>query len=97
MNDNIFLDSNILIYSYSNSEQVKQAVAQRLITENNSFISTQVIQELTNTVTRKFKFSFASASEAIKECCQNNILHINTSNTILQACIIAERYLFFLL
>lgn len=58
MNDNVFLDSNILVYSYSNSEISKQEVSRKLITDSNSFISTQVLQELCNIVTRKFQFSY---------------------------------------
>ena len=90
--DRVFLDSNILIYSYSKSETGKQEVACKLITESNSFISTQVLQELTNTVTRKSKLSFTDAQNAIEECCRNNNLHVNTEDTILQACHIAQRY-----
>ena len=92
MSGKVFLDSNILIYSYSNSEQGKQLIARKLITEYGSMISTQVLQELTNTITRKFGFSFASAEAAIHECCQNNELHINTEDTIRQACRVAEQY-----
>ncbi len=92
MNDNVFLDSNILVYSYSNSEIQKQEIARQLIADSNSLISTQVLQELCNIVTRKFKFSYEQAATAIKECCQNNSLHINTEDTILQACQIAEQY-----
>ena len=94
MNDKIFLDTNILVYSYSNSEPQKQTVAINLIADNNTFISTQVLQELVNTVTRKFKLSYSDAINALNECCQNNILHINTSETISQACKIADRYRF---
>ena len=88
----IFLDSNILIYSYSNSEPEKQQVAQELITNTNSFISTQVLQELTNTITRKFKFTYSAAKNVIQECCQNSFLHINTADTIAAACGIASKY-----
>ncbi len=91
-NGKVFLDSNILIYSYSNSEPGKQLIARNIITENNSVISTQVLQELTNTVTRKFQFSYPDAANAIKECCHNNDLHINTEDTIVQACRIAGQY-----
>jgi predicted nucleic acid-binding protein len=80
------------VYSYSNSETDKQNIARKLITENNSFISTQVLQELANTITRKFNFAYEDASNAINECCQNNSLHTNTSNTILRAFTIAQRY-----
>jgi predicted nucleic acid-binding protein len=92
MSDNVFLDSNILVYSYSNSELEKQGIARQLIAESNSYISTQVLQELCNIVTRKFKFSYEQAATAIEESCQNNSLHINTEDTVLQACQIAGRY-----
>jgi predicted nucleic acid-binding protein len=92
MADNVFLDSNILVYSYSNSEIQKQEIARQLITDNDSFISTQVLQELCNIVTRKFKFSYEQAASAIKESCQNNNLYINTEDTVLHACQLADRY-----
>lgn len=90
--DNVFLDSNIIVYSYSSTELNKQEVARQLITDSNSFISTQVLQELCNIVTRKFRFSYGQAAAAVQECCQNNNLHTNTATTILQACQIADRY-----
>src|ERR1700733_518950 len=92
MADNVFLDSNVLVYSYSNSEIQKQEIARRLIANNKSLISIQVLQELCNIVTRKFKFSYEQAATAIKESCQKNGLHINTEDTVLQACQIAGRY-----
>jgi predicted nucleic acid-binding protein len=98
MSDNIFLDSNILVYSYSNSnsEIQKQEISRQLIANNNSLISTQVLQELCNIVTRKFKFSSEQAATAIEESCQNNSLHINIEETALKACQIAGRYGYFL-
>ncbi len=92
MNDNFFLDTNILVYSYSVDQITKRNIARDLISKPNSIISTQVLQELSNTLTKKFKFSFASAVLAINECCNNNSLHTNGSQTILKACEIAERY-----
>jgi len=92
MTDNVFLDSNILVYSYSNSEIQKQEIARQLVADSNSLISTQVLQELCNIVTRKFKFNYEQAAIAINESCQNNSLHINTEDTVLQACQIAGRY-----
>jgi predicted nucleic acid-binding protein len=92
MSDRVFLDSNIIVYSYSNTEIDKQEAARKILSESNSFISTQVLQELCNIITRKFKFSYQQASVAVKESRQNNNLHINTESTILQACQIAEKY-----
>lgn len=92
--DKVFLDTNVLVYSYSYSEKDKQIIAQSLIANNHSFISTQVLQELCNIVTRKFKFSFKHAALAIEESCNNNNVHQNTESTIKDACSIAERYNF---
>jgi predicted nucleic acid-binding protein len=91
MSDKVFLDTNILVYSYSSNEPEKQKVARQLITENNTVISTQVIQELINTVTKKFKFNYDTATLAAQECIQNNVLHVNTETTIMQACTLAGK------
>ncbi len=92
MNDRIFFDSNILIYSYSEDEPGKQQKARQLIQEKNSFISTQVLQEITNTITRKFKYSYEAVIPVISQCCKNNKVHVNTETTIITACGIANRY-----
>jgi len=63
MNDSVFLDTNILLYAYSITEEKKRLTAQELIVNNNSFIGTQVLQELTNIVTKKFGFSYADAAK----------------------------------
>ncbi|SKB51925.1 PIN domain-containing protein [Parapedobacter luteus] len=55
MSDKVFLDTNILVYSYSVSDKDKQLTARKIIAETDSYVSTQVLTELTNTLTRKFK------------------------------------------
>jgi len=92
MNDNVFLDTNILVYSYSNNELDKRTIARTLILENNSFVSTQVLQELSNTITKKLGYSFSDAINVVVEMTDNNNLHTNTQITIIKACEIAERY-----
>lgn len=94
MSDSVFLDTNVLVFGYSFTEIEKQGKARRLIAETNSHISTQVLQELANTLNRKFLFSFQDVEKAIIECRQNNITHVNTDSTLLQACKIADRYRF---
>lgn len=92
MNAKVFLDTNILVYSYSSTEPQKQAIAQQLITESNSYISTQVLTELCNTMTKKLKFDFSIALKTMNECCANNILVTNTKDIIEEATKIADRY-----
>jgi predicted nucleic acid-binding protein len=94
MNERIFLDSNVLIYSYSSTEVKKQMAARALISDNESFISTQVLQELCNILLKKFGYDHHEARVAIEENCNNNLLFTNRRETVLQACEIAIRYKF---
>jgi len=94
MNNKVFLDTNILVYAYSNTELDKQSIARKLIVECDSYVSTQVLQELTNTLTKKFHNSWEDAQNAVLESCKNNLLHINEVGTIVNACDIALKYHF---
>jgi len=87
----IFLDSNVMIYAYFNQDDRKQRIARELIAEN-SYISTQVLQELTNTLQRKVKVDYSIIRPLLEECKQNCNLHVNTSDTIFSALDVAERY-----
>jgi len=89
----IFLDSNIVIYVYCNDEKDKQQKAKQLFAHEHVVISTQVLQEVANTLHKKFKTDFHTISLLIEECVYNTAtLHTNTQATICKACSIAERY-----
>lgn len=94
MSDSIFLDTNVLIYVYSDSELQKQITARQVVLENISFISTQVLQEFSNILFSKFKKTWPEIERAIGEVSQSNFIHTNSEITLLQAFKIAERYKF---
>ncbi len=94
MSDSIFLDTNILVYAYSDTELQKQTIARKLVSENISFISTQVLQELSSTLSRKFKKSWPEITDAVKEVSLSNLVHANSEATIQQAIKIADQYKF---
>ena len=97
MQDNrkIFLDSNIVIYAYCNDSVDKQQKAKELFVGKTIVISTQVLQETANTLRRKFKADFHIIRLLLEECVRNvPTLHVNTCETVFQACDIAERYLY---
>jgi predicted nucleic acid-binding protein len=94
MNDRIFLDTNVILYCYSSSEPLKREIAQTLIIKNNTFLSTQVLQELCNVLTKKLKQSYQQAEKIVKECSLNNSVSVNSLTTVINACKIAERYKF---
>ena len=58
MKDKFFLDTNIIIYSFDNTQSQKQKTAQELIQKSlasgKGIISYQVIQEFLNVAMRKF-------------------------------------------
>lgn len=69
MSDKIFIDTNILIYAFSEDELIKQQVAMNLIDtiSYNAIISNQVINELANVFLKKFKLSTNEVEDAILE------------------------------
>jgi predicted nucleic acid-binding protein len=92
MSDNVFFDTNVLVYAHTHSNLQKQSIAQELITSNHSFISTQTLQELSNILYKKFDQPWEDILKVISEEAQNNILYINVKENIHEACQIASRY-----
>ena len=92
MNDNIFLDTNILIYTYSSTEPAKQSIARNLATNRRIIISTQVLQELANILNKKFKVGWPQINLALSECSNNFQVFNNNEFVISEACRIAEKY-----
>ena len=46
MSDSIFLDTNILVYAYSDTELQKQTIARKLVSENISNLSERKLKIL---------------------------------------------------
>lgn len=92
MNGKCFLDSNLIIYAHTDLDLRKQQVAQQVITNEDSVISTQVLQETANILFKKFQFAWPDIQTVLNEAATNNSLHINSASTINDACRFAERY-----
>lgn len=69
MSDKIFIDTNVLIYSFSEDEPQKQKAAVELIDSvaTDAVISNQVINELANVFLKKFKLSTEQVEDALLE------------------------------
>lgn len=69
MQDKIFLDTNVIIYAFSEDEVEKQSAALSLLDrhDSNVLISKQVINELSNILLKKFKLSSNQVEDAILE------------------------------
>ena len=63
MNGRSFLDTNIVIYAHTDLDSGKKRITQQLITsQTDIFISTQVLQELINILSKKFRLSWTDVA-----------------------------------
>ncbi len=92
MNGNRFIDTNVLIYCYTSSEPDKQRVARWVVSEKGRYVSTQVLQELANTLRRKFKKDWLEIDATLQEITSQFTVHQNTAATISDAVRLADRY-----
>jgi predicted nucleic acid-binding protein len=92
MNGNRFIDTNILIYCYADDELIKQQKALEIVNNQDTFISTQVLTELSNTLKKKFKLDWQKVKKVISEVNSDFNVFVNKPSTIEQACHIADKY-----
>jgi predicted nucleic acid-binding protein len=64
-----FIDTNVFVYLYSNSEPEKKRRAAHAINEFDRFVSTQVLNEFCNVGIRKLKLPLSAVRTAIGEIC----------------------------
>jgi predicted nucleic acid-binding protein len=95
MQDRVFLDTNMIIYLYSEDETSKRDVVAEFLNMNNCFVSTQILSEATNVWCKKYSKSKAQIINYLNEveavCHAVIIVH---RKTIKQALAIKERYKF---
>jgi predicted nucleic acid-binding protein len=92
MNGNRFIDTNILVYCYTNDEPIKKQKALDIVEGSDTFISTQVLTELSNTLKKKFKLYWQDVKNQISEVSSDFNVFVNKPSTIEQACQIADKY-----
>lgn len=88
MSDKIFIDTNILIYSIDNSDGFKNLTAKSIVNElsnRKGVISTQVLQEFYNIITKKMKCPKENAKELLKTLSECFDVHKNSVSDILRA------------
>ena len=93
MSDKVFLDTNVLIYFYSENEIHKRDVACRALNSNDCITSTQVLSEASNVWFNKCKWNGMKIKEHLDniELVCDEILTVQR-NTINQALELRERY-----
>jgi predicted nucleic acid-binding protein len=92
MKDNSFIDTNVLVYCYSKTEPNKRKRAIVLSSDDKVFISTQVLKEFSNILSKKFELDWLSIETSLHEVIANYYIIINSPDTFTSACRIADKY-----
>jgi predicted nucleic acid-binding protein len=92
MSDNVFLDTNTVIYAYSLSDVGKQSVSSKLLLNNKCIVSTQVLNEYCNVCLKKFSMPVSEVLSDIDNILDNCGLIRVSETTIKRALFIQERH-----
>lgn len=92
MPDKVFIDTNVLIYGYSEDEPDKRQRAIDCVRSGEAWISTQVLNETINVLKRKFSLSYSQIRDAVQELSEGFPIILVSVNTIEMALNLAERY-----
>ena len=87
-----FLDSNIVIYLYSEDESDKAELALQCAQQPEVWISTQVLNKVSNVLRRKQQQSYSAIFKVVQELQANFQVTTVTTRTIEQALLLGERY-----
>ncbi len=89
-----FFDTNVLVYVFDRTEPLKQSQAQALVAEHmtarDMVLSTQVLQELYVTLTRKKQLSAADALEVVTTFAQERVVPAS-AGLVLRGLALSER------
>ncbi len=92
MNDNSFIDTNILVNCFTEDEPEKRVKALKVTDTTNTYISTQVLTEIANTLHKKFGYSWSEIEPTLNEINTDFNVYVNKPYNIERACKIAEKY-----
>ena len=87
-----FLDTNIFIYLYSNTELNKSERVSSVISVYQRIVSTQVLNEFCNVCIRKMNFPVPFVKKAVVEICEMCELWEVNDLTIVKALDVHEKY-----
>ncbi|MBR6060483.1 MAG: PIN domain-containing protein [Spirochaetales bacterium] len=94
MSDNIFIDTNILIYAIDDNDISKQKISNdiiRRLSENGGVISTQVLQEFFNIATKKLQLSNDYVRQLLQRLVDCFKVHRNSESDIFRAIDISSK------
>jgi len=94
MKDKVFLDSNILIYLYSEDEPEKQDIVNNIFDRFECVVSTQTLNEFCNVCIKKLKKSVSEIIGSLNEIKGSSRLEFVDDSVIEQALLLREKYFY---
>ncbi len=87
-----FIDTNLIIYLYSDDEPDKKVRIEEILESLNPIISTQVLSEISNVMLRKYKLGSEAVLKIVDELCDNFTIVEFSFVTIKKALFLQDRY-----
>ncbi len=87
-----FLDTNVLVYSFSAQDRMKRDLARDLAGADGATVSTQVLSELAHTLVRRFAVPAAEVRERIASIATGCETILVSPAIVLDALRVVERY-----
>jgi len=94
MKDRAFLDSNILIYLYSEDELEKQNIVNNIFDKFECVISTQTLNEFCNVCLKKLKKNVSEIIESLNEIKGSCRLEFVDDSVMERALLLHEKYFY---
>ena len=92
MQDNIFIDTNIWIYAFSESNDNKSKLAKTLIKKNNIYLNTQVLNEICFQLIKNENYNDEEILQLVKNMYKKYDVVKIDEKTILGASLLREKY-----
>jgi predicted nucleic acid-binding protein len=92
MRDKVFVDTNVFVYLYSDSDSAKRECAYSVLNRYDCQISTQVLNEFSNVCIKKWQLPEDRISELIDQICSYCDTAFIFENTIKKALYVHGRY-----
>lgn len=90
----LFLDTNIWIYAYSDTEKEKRDIVLKLLNEDRICLSSQVVNEFIWVMSRKYRVDFDTLGKIVEGLFDLYPIDLPDRNTIVKATGISKKYSF---
>lgn len=89
-----FIDTNVLVYAFSEGEPAKASAARAVLESSEPVVSTQVLSEFAHVVTRKLRQPADAVADAIRQIVASYDVLMIDATIVVRALALMQRYRF---